>query len=54
MAISMNSIMNNTVKGYAANQAMRNAVVKALYSCSYVIRKFKVTKDTDNNISHIA
>ena len=50
MAISMNNVMNNEVKGFYANQTMRNAVVKALYSCSYVIRKFKVTKDEDNNI----
>jgi hypothetical protein len=51
MAISMNSIMNNEVKGFAANQAMRNAVVKALYSKSIVIRKFKVTKDEIGNIN---
>lgn len=51
MAIYMNNIMNNeTIKGFAANQAMRNGVVKALYSKSIVIRKFKVTKDTENNI----
>ena len=51
MAISMNNIMNNeTIKGFAANQAMRNGVVKALYSKSIVIRKFKVTKDIENNI----
>ena len=50
MSISMNSIMNNTVKGYSANQAMRNAVVKALYAQSIVIRKFEVTKDKENNI----
>ena len=50
MAIYMNNIINNEVKGFAANQAMRNSVVKALYSKSIVIRKFKVTKDMENNI----
>jgi hypothetical protein len=50
MAILMNSINNNEVKGFAANQAMRNAVVKALYAQSIVIRKFEVTKDIENNI----
>ena len=50
MAISMNNIMNNEVKGFYANQAMRTAVVDALYSRSFVIRKFKVTKDKDNNV----
>ena len=50
MAILMNNVMNNEVKGFAANQAMRNSVVKALYSKSIVIRKFKVTKDMENNI----
>ena len=52
MAISMNNIMNNNnneVRGFAANQAMRNAVVKALYEQSIVIRKFKVTVDEENN-----
>ena len=50
MAISMNNIMNNEVKGFAANMAVRNAVVKALYAQSIVIRKFEVTKDKENNI----
>lgn len=50
MSISMNNVMNNTVKGYYANQAMRNSVVKALYEQSIVIRKFEVTKDKENNI----
>ena len=51
MTISMNNIMNSNVKGYAANMAMRNAVVNALYAKSIVIRKFEVTKDKDNNIN---
>lgn len=51
MTISMNNIMNNEVKGFAANMAMRNAVVDALYAKSIVIRKFEVTKDKDNNIN---
>ena len=51
MAITMNSILNNELKGFAANQAMRNAVVKALYSKSIVIRKFKVTKDLEGNVN---
>ena len=51
MTISMNNIMNSNVKGYAANMAMRNAVVDALYAKSIVIRKFEVTKDKDNNIN---
>ena len=50
MAISMNNIMNNEVKGFAANMAVRNAVVSKLYAQSIVIRKFKVTKDKENNI----
>ena len=51
MTITMNSILNNELKGFAANQAMRNAVVKALYSKSIVIRKFKVTKDLEGNVN---
>ena len=50
MAISMNNIMNNEVKGFAANMAMRNAVVNKLYAQSIVIRKFEVAKDKENNI----
>ena len=50
MAISMNNIMNNEVKGFAANMAVRNAVVSKLYAQSIVIRKFEVTKDKENNI----
>lgn len=50
MAILMNNVMNNEVKGFAANQAMRSAVVKALYEQSIVIRKFEVTTDEDNNM----
>lgn len=51
MAILMNNVMNSNVKGFAANQAMRNAVVKALYEQSIVIRKFEVTTDEDNNMN---
>ena len=51
MAISMNSINNNMMTGFAANQAVRNGVVKALYSKSIVIRKFEVTKDLEGNIN---
>ena len=51
MAILMNNVMNNEVKGFAANQAMRSAVVKALYEQSIVIRKFEVPTDEDNNMS---
>ena len=50
MAIYMNNLLNNEVKGFYANQAMRTAVVDALYSRSFVIRKFRVTKDKDNNV----
>ncbi len=50
MTISMNNIMNNEVKGFHANQAMRTAVIDALYARSIVIRKFKVTKDKENKI----
>ena len=53
MTISMNNIMNNEVKGFAANMAMRNAVVNKLYAQSIVIRKFEVTKD-DNNEVHVS
>ena len=51
MAISMNSLNNKMMNGFAANQAMRNAVVKALYSKSYVIRKFKFSKDELGNMN---
>ena len=51
MAILMNNVMNSNVKGFAANQAMRSAVVKALYEQSIVIRKFEVTTDEDNNMN---
>ena len=50
MAIMMNSINNNELKGFAANQAMRNGVVKALYSKSIVIRKFEVSKDENGQM----
>ena len=53
MTISMNNIMNNEVKGFAANMAMRNAVVNKLYAQSIVIRKFEVAKD-DNNEIHVS
>ncbi len=53
MTISMNNIMNNEVKGFAANMAMRNAVVNKLYAQSIVIRKFEVAKD-DNNEVHVS
>ena len=49
MAISMNNVMNSNVKGFAANQAMRNAVVDSLYAQSIVIRKFTVTVDKEGN-----
>ena len=48
MAILMNNVKSNEVRGFAANQAMRNAVVKALYKQSLVIRKFKVVVDENN------
>ena len=51
MSILMNNVMNNEVKGFAANQTMRSAVVKALYEQSIVIRKFEVTTDEDNNMN---
>lgn len=51
MAILMNNVMNSNVKGFAANQAMRNAVVDSLYAQSIVIRKFEVTTDEDNNMN---
>ena len=50
MSISMNNIMNNEVKGFAANMAMRNAVVNKLYAQSIVIRKFEVAKDENNEV----
>ena len=50
MAILMNNVMNNEVKGFAANMAMRNGVVKALYSKSIVIRKFEVSKDDNGEM----
>ena len=51
MAILMNNVMNNeAVKGFSANMAMRNGVVKALYSKSIVIRKFEVAKDDNGEM----
>ena len=50
MAILMNSINNEAVKGFSANMAMRNGVVKALYSKSLVIRKFEVVKDDNGEM----
>ena len=50
MAILMNNVMNNEVKGFAANMAMRNGVVNALYSKSLVIRKFEVVKDDNGEM----
>ena len=50
MAILMNSINNEAVKGFSANMAMRNGVVKALYSKSIVIRKFEVSKDENGQM----
>ena len=50
MAILMSSINNNEVKGFSANMAMRNGVVKALYSKSIVIRKFEVAKDDNGEM----
>ena len=49
MAILMNNVMNNEVRGFAANMNMRNAVVNALYEQSIVIRKFEVTIDKEGN-----
>ncbi len=55
MAILMNNVKSNNneavveARGFAANQAMRNAVVKALYETSIVIRKFKITVDDEDN-----
>ena len=53
MAILMNNVMNNEVRGFMANQTMRNAVVSKLYSRSIVIRKFHVTVD-NNNEMHVS
>ena len=50
MAILMNSINNEAVKGFSANMAMRNGVVNALYSKSLVIRKFEVVKDDNGEM----
>ena len=49
MAITMNT-MNNEVRGFAANQAMRQAVVNTLYKQSIVIRKFKLTVNDEGEV----
>ena len=40
MSILMNNVMNNEVRGYAANMQLRKAIVNKLYEQSIVIRKF--------------
>ena len=45
MAITMKSINNNMMKGFAANCALRDALVRELYKETVVIRKFEITKD---------
>lgn len=53
MAILKSNVMNNEVRGFMANQTLRNAVVSKLYSRSLVIRKFHVTVD-NNNEMHVS
>lgn len=49
MSILMNNVMNNEVRGYAANMQLRKAIVNKLYEQSIVIRKFTVTVDDEGN-----
>ncbi len=50
MAITMNSMNNNMMKGFAVNCALRDALVSELYKETVVIRKFEITKDKDGNV----
>ena len=45
MAILMNNVMNNELRGYAEFKALRSAVVGKLYERSIVIRKFVLEVD---------
>ena len=49
MSISMNNVMNNEVKGFAANKALRNAIVNRLYAKQVVITKITITVDDKTN-----
>ena len=49
MSISMNNVMNNEVKGFAANMNMRNAIVNRLYAKQIVITKVTIVKDDKTN-----
>ena len=49
MSISMNNVMNNEVKGFAANMNMRNAIVNRLYAKQVVITKVTIVKDDKTN-----
>ena len=41
---------NNEKKGFAANMALRDALVSKLYKETIVIRKFEITKDEEGNV----
>ena len=41
---------NNMMKGFAANMALRDALVHELYKETIVIRKFEITKDKEGNV----
>ena len=44
MAILRSNVMNNNMmKGFAANMALRDALVHELYKETVVIRKFEIT-----------
>ena len=51
MAILRSNVMNNNEKkGFAANMALRDALVSELYKETIVIRKFEITKDKEGNV----
>ena len=50
MAILRSNLTNNMMKGFAANSALRSAIVHELYKETIVIRKFEVAKDNEGNV----
>jgi hypothetical protein len=53
MAILMNNVMNNEVRGFNAVANLRQAVVNKLYEQSIVIRKFTVSVDMEGE-AHVS
>ena len=47
MSILMNNVMNNEVRGFAANMNLRKSLVNKLYEQTIVMRKFEITVDDE-------